>query len=256
MLVRPDLTGLPDDEHKGFERIMRHAEKTWNEVRLTTPASFALALVAADKVTLAYIAAQCNPATSTRRLAGLERARDEAKAARRQADKALMHDYGEHILEMGDEELARLSTAIQKRLEEPANVTDWAKREHDRALALHPDTSPDDTAAYLDCLERARIGHALARYLLAVADEAIDFLHLRVQARKTGPGTRTVERGSALGRIGERHDEDQVEDAEANSGEGRQCERDARDRARATVTASRRARRAHAPAEDERCRVQ
>ncbi|GAA5853211.1 hypothetical protein JCM9279_006263 [Rhodotorula babjevae] len=254
MLVRPEFEGLTDEEREGWHTIMRNA---WNKVRRTMPAGFALALVKADKATLAHVAAQCDPATTPPRLARLQLACDEARAAHRQADKVLMHDYGEHSLEMGKKKLRELSTAIQERLEEPEQVTEWADREHDRAAALHPHTSPEDAAAYLNKLERARVGHAFARYLVALADEAVDFLRLR--ASETGPGTRAVKRGSALGEIRERSNEDlgPVEDDEVETGERRHSAHAGmeRARARARVTGARRPQ-SQAQTRNETCRVQ
>ncbi|GAA5939315.1 hypothetical protein JCM3775_007188 [Rhodotorula graminis] len=254
MLVRPDLTGLANDEIDGFEHDM---DAAWDEVRLIEPASFALALVAADRATVAHIAARCDPATPRRRLAGLEQASDEAEAVRVSAERVLMHQYSDHLLAVGDKKrkkLEQISRAIQKWLKEPDNVTDWARQARDRALKIRPNTSRDGAAAYLNELECARIGYALARYFDALADEAVDDLHLRARASATEPGMRTVERGSALGAIAERPDEDRVEEDEANRAERRRVEREARDRARAGRPATGRRRRAEA--KNESCRVQ
>lgn len=80
---------------------------------------------------------------------------------------------------------------------------------------------------------------------------------MQVQATEQGPGTRALERGSALGGIRERSNEDLVEDAEGDREVRRRGERDGRERARARarVMGARRPQ-SRAQADNDKCRVQ
>lgn len=67
---------------------------------------------------LPAVTARHDSSVSTRRLATLALACDEARAARRTAKKVLERKYGDRMLEIGHNKLERFSTAIQERLEE------------------------------------------------------------------------------------------------------------------------------------------
>ncbi|TNY20157.1 hypothetical protein DMC30DRAFT_417205 [Rhodotorula diobovata] len=213
---------LPDERTR-FDRWMDESEDTWDEVKRTEPAGFALALVLAEKADRDCGRAQCDPSLPPSHLPALEAANQSAKAARRRAESALVDGHAALVLtKRGGDEMQRLSEGIKKCMTRQDEVEAWAQQASAAARHYSPHSpDPASPAAYATLLEKARLGAALARYLGALESEADDFLRLRCGGGGTrsgagGAGTgrgevrgRTVEGGSALGRVVEREEEEE-----------------------------------------------